>query len=81
MNKRRVTRRRFRAGISGWLAVSLLAPLLCSAQTKEAAPEELAAVSLAPVTLDGETLFMVRGVSAFPAEKRAAAIADRIRRH
>jgi small-conductance mechanosensitive channel len=79
MNKRRVTRRRFRAGISGWLAVSLLAPQLCPAQTKEAAPEELAAVPLAPVTLDGETLFMVRGVSAFPAEKRAAAIADRIR--
>src|SRR5512135_493513 len=79
MNKRRVTRRRLRAGISGWLAVILLAPLLCSAQTKEAAPEEPAAVPLAPVTLDGETLFMVRGVSAFPAEKRAAAIADRIR--
>lgn len=79
MNKRRVTRRRLRAGISGWLTVILLAPLLCQAQTKEAAPDELATVPLAPVILDGETLFTVRGVSAFPAEKRAAAIADRIR--
>ena len=32
----------------------------------------------APVVLDGVTLFRVRGVSAFPAEQRAAAIAERI---
>jgi hypothetical protein len=33
----------------------------------------------APVVVDGVTLFHVTGVSAFPAEKRAQAIADRIR--
>jgi small-conductance mechanosensitive channel len=32
----------------------------------------------APVTLDGVTLFKVRGVSAFPAEQRAGAIAGRV---
>lgn len=32
----------------------------------------------APVVVDGITLFRVRGVSAYPAEKRAQAIADRI---
>lgn len=33
----------------------------------------------APVTLDGETLFHVRGVTAYPAEQRAAAIGARIK--
>jgi len=33
----------------------------------------------AEVTLDGATLFKVRGVAAYPADKRAAAIAERIR--
>ena len=33
----------------------------------------------APVVLDGTTLFRVRGTSAFPADRRAAAIAGRIR--
>jgi small-conductance mechanosensitive channel len=32
----------------------------------------------APVTLDGRMLFRVRGVSAYPAEQRAGAIAERI---
>ena len=75
----RFTRRRGMAGVGGWLAVVLLAPLLCPAQTRETVPEEAAAVPRAPVILDGETLFLVRGTSAFPAEKRAAVIADRIR--
>jgi small-conductance mechanosensitive channel len=35
-------------------------------------------MSTAPVTLDGKTLFRVRGVSAYPAEQRARAIAERI---
>ena len=35
--------------------------------------------STAPVVVDGDTLFMVRGVSAFPAERRAIEIAGRIR--
>jgi small-conductance mechanosensitive channel len=34
---------------------------------------------LAPVTIDGRTMFRVRGISAFPAAERAAQVADRIR--
>lgn len=37
-----------------------------------------AEVQAAPVEIDGAVLFRVRGVSAFPAEKRAATIAGRI---
>ena len=33
----------------------------------------------APVVIDGTTLFSVRGASSFPADKRAAAIADRLK--
>jgi len=36
-------------------------------------------VSTAPIIVDGRTLFRVRGVSALPAQERAAAIANRIR--
>jgi small-conductance mechanosensitive channel len=39
----------------------------------------LSAVPLAPVVIDGETLFSVRGVTAHPAEERARQIEDRIR--
>jgi small-conductance mechanosensitive channel len=35
-------------------------------------------MNTAPVTLDGRTLFRVRGVSAYPAEQRARAITERI---
>ncbi|HEU4525428.1 MAG TPA: mechanosensitive ion channel family protein [Gemmatimonadales bacterium] len=35
--------------------------------------------AVAPVILDGDTLFSVRGVSSFPAERRAARIASAIR--
>jgi small-conductance mechanosensitive channel len=78
-DKWRITWRRGKMGISGWLVTILLAPLFCLAQTTEVVPEEVAAVHRAPVIFDGETLFLIRGVSAFPAEKRAGAIADRIR--
>jgi len=37
------------------------------------------AYETAPVTLDGETLFRVRGVTAFPAEVRAKGISERVR--
>jgi small-conductance mechanosensitive channel len=40
--------------------------------------ESAAEQPTAPVVLDGVTLFRVRGVSAFPAEQRAAGIAGRI---
>jgi hypothetical protein len=35
-------------------------------------------VRLAPVVIDGETLFSVRGASAYPAERRAQEITERI---
>jgi small-conductance mechanosensitive channel len=35
-------------------------------------------IRLAPVIIDGETLFSVRGITAHPAERRAREIADRI---
>jgi len=37
-------------------------------------------VIVAPVIIDGRVLFQVRGISAFPANRRAEAIAERIRR-
>jgi len=37
-----------------------------------------AEVATAPIEIDGQVLFRVRGVSAMPAEQRAAVIADRI---
>jgi small-conductance mechanosensitive channel len=43
-------------------------------ETREADNE----VRLAPVVVDGEPLFSVRGVTAYPAELRASQIADRI---
>src|SRR5690242_15766705 len=36
-------------------------------------------VPVAPVVIDGETLFSVRGVTAYPAERRAEEIQDRVR--
>ncbi len=42
------------------------------------AQETTTAVQTAPVVIDGTTLFVLRGVSAYPAEKRAQDTADRI---
>jgi small-conductance mechanosensitive channel len=70
------------------LAVALaLAPgVRASGEASASAPEdgpaqelERAETPLAPVLVDGELLFSVRGVSAYPAERRARAIADGIR--
>jgi small-conductance mechanosensitive channel len=46
-------------------------------QSQSADPE--GGMPSAPVVMDGVTLFRVRGSSAFPAERRAAGIAERIR--
>src|SRR5262245_49310251 len=43
------------------------------------APAAAGRTETAPVVVDGETLFHVGGISAFPATQRAAAIAARIR--
>ncbi len=66
------------AWLSSWIVTILLAMVPCFAQTGEGLPEEAAEVQKAAVVLDGEPLFRVRGVSAFPAEKRAAAISERV---
>lgn len=60
-----------------WLAV----PLTAHAQTAANGPAlaEQAGEHLAPVEVDGASLFYVAGIKAFPAEKRARLIADRIR--
>ena len=72
----------------GRLCIMLILALSCSnffaltafAQTVEESVEEEAApaIDVAPVTIDGKDLFSVIGVSAEPAEKRAADIAVRI---
>jgi len=72
----------------GRVAMALLLALFCDgsfartavAQTAEESVEEEAqpVVDLAPVVVDGDELFFVIGVSAEPAEKRAADIAERI---
>jgi small-conductance mechanosensitive channel len=52
------------------------------AAERRASPPSTAAAELspsAPVTLDGQVLFKVRGVSAFPAEQRASLIEQRLR--
>ena len=46
---------------------------------ERAAAEAVAEQPTAPVVVDGATLFQVRGVAAYPAERRAAEIAARIR--
>ncbi len=69
------TLRRMLAGALLVLA-SGLATSGARAEQAGAAPE--AEIPMAPVVLDGRTLFRVRGTSSFPAEERAAAIAKRI---
>ena len=60
-------------------AVGAAAQSPSSANSGPAAEEAATAIQTAPVVVDGETLFQVTGVQAYPAEKRAQAIADRIR--
>jgi small-conductance mechanosensitive channel len=58
------------------IAITLLGSAAASAQSTT---DDLSDVRLAPVIIDGETLFSVRGVTAHPAERRAREIQDRIR--
>ncbi len=64
------------------LAAVLLAPLLASgASADEARPTPApleSTLETAPVEVGGQVLFTVRGLSSFPAEKRAGAITRRI---
>jgi small-conductance mechanosensitive channel len=66
------------------VAVGWAAPAFGQAPTNQTAEPPLADVEglgviRAPVVIDGEVLFSLRGVSAYPAERRAADIAERIR--
>ncbi len=77
-------RRGLRAGAAIWLALAVLGAAPAHAQAPPAAAtgptaEEAGAIPpRAPVVVDGITLFSVRGVSAYPAEQRAADISRRI---
>ena len=65
-----------------WLTVVFTSVGACGqeSKSKELPPPEGAnsEIETAPVKLDGEFLFGVRGISTYPAEKRAAEIASRI---
>lgn len=64
------------------LAAVLLAPLLAFGDAGDEARSTAPALELtletAPVEIDGQVLFTVRGLSSFPAEKRAQTIGRRI---
>lgn len=82
------SRASFRQILAVFLAVFLAALFLpmhagvaTAADAPPAKPDEAIAFGdemSAPVVVDGVTLFKVRGVSSYPAEKRAKAIAERI---
>jgi small-conductance mechanosensitive channel len=62
------------------LAMALAAQgcIAATAQEQDGGEHPDAAVVTAPVEVDGRVLFRVRGVSSYPAEQRAAAVAQRI---
>ena len=60
------------------LGLACLCAAPAVAQGRAGAPETEAAHAMAPVVLDGATLFRVRGFSLYPAEERARTISDRI---
>ena len=67
--------------LAGTLALEALVLTIDTSAAEEShtKPTDLEAeLASAPVVIDGDVLFRVRGTSAFPAEKRAAAIAGRI---
>ncbi len=57
----------------------LLISVLLLASVVNAAPPATEKIAAAPVVIDGVELFRVRGVSAYPAKKRAQVIAARIK--
>jgi small-conductance mechanosensitive channel len=62
--------------------LTLVSGLLCGAVRAQTAgsgaPPESSAVQVAPVAIDGETLFLLRGIIAYPAAQRVAVVRDRI---
>jgi hypothetical protein len=80
-----VTRLPITRALASALALFCLSATLAVAQppsappaASETGPEAEVARVTAPVVLDGETLFRVRGTSTYPAEERARLIAGRI---
>ena len=65
-----------------FLALGLLLVLFAAspawAQESAAEIKSQPRAQVAPVTIDGETLMYLRGVTSYPAERRAAALRDRI---
>ena len=59
-------------------ALAQAPPAPASSSGTAAGPEADLALATAPVLLDGEALFRVRGTSTYPAEERARRIAGRI---
>ena len=76
-------KRHIRLAVVVWAVFALWSPSrpLCAELAEPSAPPDVGreVVETAPVVVDGEVLFRVRGVSAFPAGARAEAIAGRIR--
>lgn len=68
-----------RAGLVATVAVSLSCALFLPATPAQAQAVTGAETRVAPVTLDGRTLFKVRGVSSLTAAERAEMIGERIR--
>jgi small-conductance mechanosensitive channel len=65
-------------------ALALAAPVLgaderLAGESQSRGADDEAEVPSAPIVIDGHTLFRVRGTSAFPAERRAAGIVERIK--
>jgi small-conductance mechanosensitive channel len=60
------------------LGVACLAALPAFAQAPPPGPDAEIAHVTAPILIDGETLFRVRGTAAYPADQRARAITERI---
>jgi len=74
-------RRRYTFGIVAaalWGSVAIAQDSAAVQSERRTAPESPVEVPMAPVTVDGVTLFRVRGISSYPAERRAAEIANRI---
>ena len=60
-------------------ALSIASAIGQEPPAESTAEETASAIPTAPVVVDGHTLFLVRGVSAYPAERRAQDIANRIK--
>jgi small-conductance mechanosensitive channel len=75
-----VVRSYFRAGllILALFLAFAASPLVQAQPATATTPDPLGIPATAPVTIDGKTLFRLRGVSAYPAAQRAADVRSRI---